>query len=74
MIQDLGNTLTKEDHERFSSLSFEVVRASNGHFYIRPLKEWFSHSDWATSQAIAISEGFSFDSQGDILNYTKPET
>ena len=68
--ENLG--LEQDDHDRFASLEFEVVKAANGRFYVRPNKRWFNQTDWAVSQARAAIEGFTFNGQGDGVTYKKP--
>lgn len=65
--------LTKEDYDNFRSKGFEVVKTNHGKYYIRPYPPVnIDQISFLEAKATAIKCGFAFDSQGDILGFTKP--
>lgn len=65
--------LKKEDYDLFREKGFEVVKANQGKYYVRPYPPTnIDQASFLLAKAVAIQCGFAFDSQGDILAFTKP--
>lgn len=66
---------TKADYDYFRTQGFEVVKSSMGKYYVLPCCKTgvYNQVEILEAKDKAIKCGFAFDSQGDILGYTKPK-
>jgi hypothetical protein len=67
--------LTKSDYKFFFTRGFQLVKSSNGKYYVIPAKRVGTHNqaDILEAKIVAIECGFTFDSQGDVLGFIRPQ-